>query len=96
MWSILRYLHPVKMNEVKLSDLKQYENTLNFKNINFPVKLKDISLFEKQNPNIRQINVLLINDNNTFNPLRLNNQNCQNAIDLFHYEKMELSLLMNE
>ena len=34
-WSILRYLHLVKMNDVRLTDLKQYENDLNFKNIKF-------------------------------------------------------------
>ena len=52
MWSILMYLHPAKMNEVRLTDLKQYATTLNFKNIIFPVKLNDIALFKKQNPNI--------------------------------------------
>ena len=28
LWSILRYLHPVQMNEVRLTDLKKYENDL--------------------------------------------------------------------
>ena len=29
----LRYLHPVKNHKVRLTDLKQYENALNFKHL---------------------------------------------------------------
>ena len=63
MWSILRYLHPRGINQhpKRLTDLKQYENDLNFKNITFPVKLTDISKFEKQNPPILQITVYKLN-----------------------------------
>ena len=49
LWSILRYLHPIQMNEVRLTDLKKYENDLKFKEIKFPVSLKDITKFEKLN-----------------------------------------------
>lgn len=35
---------------------------LNFKGLDFPVKLKDIKHFEKQNKNIPGINTFLIND----------------------------------
>ena len=35
LWSILRYLHPVQMNEVRLTDIRKYENDLNFKGIDF-------------------------------------------------------------
>ena len=52
LWSILRYLHPIQMNEVRLTDLKKYENDLKFKEIKFPVSLKDITKFEKQNPDL--------------------------------------------
>ena len=31
LWSILRYLHPVQINEIRLTDIRNYENDLNFK-----------------------------------------------------------------
>ena len=37
-WCVLRYLHPVKKNASRINDLKKYENDLNFKGIDFPVK----------------------------------------------------------
>ena len=40
LWSILRCLHPVQINETRLTDIRKYENDLNFKGIDFPVKLK--------------------------------------------------------
>ena len=40
LWSILRYLLPIEMNEVRLTDIRKYENDLNFKGIDFPVKLR--------------------------------------------------------
>ena len=39
LWCVLRYLHPKNLNDTRLTDLKQYENELNFKGIDFPVKL---------------------------------------------------------
>ena len=41
-----RYLHPIQKNEIRLTDIRKYENDLNFKGIDFPVKLKDIPRFE--------------------------------------------------
>ena len=98
LWSILRYLHPVQMNEVRLTDLKKYENDLNFKQINFPVKVKDITKFEKQNPDLPGIDVFSVNDNNKIYPLRINQKDCQKTIDLFLYsedEKQHYSLIKN-
>ena len=45
LWSILRYLHPIEKHETRLTDIRKYENDLNFKGIDFPVKLKDITKF---------------------------------------------------
>ena len=53
LWSILRYLHPIEKHKTRLTDIRNYENDLNFKGIDFPVKLKDIPKFENQNPNIK-------------------------------------------
>ena len=46
-WCILRYLHPREDNDNRLTDLKMYEFSLNTKGITFPMKLKDITKFEK-------------------------------------------------
>ena len=63
LWSVLRYLHPKEIHGERLSDLKKYENDLNFKQIEFPVKVKDITKFEKQNPDLPGINVFLMKEN---------------------------------
>ena len=43
LWSILRYLYPKEVHSERLCDLKKYENELNFEEIKFPVKVKDIT-----------------------------------------------------
>ena len=57
LWSILRYLHPKEVHGERISDLKKYVNELNFKEIKFPVKVKDITKFEKLNPFLPKINI---------------------------------------
>ena len=57
LWYILRYLHPKQSHGERLTDLIKYENNLNFKGIDFPVKVKDITKFENQNPDLPGINV---------------------------------------
>ena len=86
-WCILRYLHPRKDNDTRLTDLKKYENSLNTEGINFPMKLKHISKFEKLNPSLPGINVFSVNDNKKFYPLRMADKDCLNTIDLFFYEQ---------
>ena len=71
LWSILRYLHPIRKLKIRLTDIRKYENELNFKGIDFQVKLKDIPKFENQNPTLPGINVFSVNDNNKIYPLRL-------------------------
>ena len=87
LWSILRYLHPKQIHEERLTDLKKYEFSLNTKGITFPLKLKDISKFEKLNPTIPGINVFSVNENKKFYPLRMAEKDCLNTIDLFFYEQ---------
>ena len=78
---------------------EQYrQNDLNFKQINFPVKVKDITKFENQNPDPSGINVFSVNENNKVYPLRINQKDCQKSIDLFLYsdgEKQHYSLIKN-
>ena len=89
LWSILRYLHPIQMNEVRLTDIRKYENDLNFKGIDFPFKLKHITKFENQNPDLPGINLFSVNDNNKIYPLRLNQKDNDETIDLFLFSKDE-------
>ena len=98
LWSILRYLHPREKHSTRINDLKEYENDLNFKGIEFPVKVKDIQKFENQNPNLPGINVFSINDNNKIYPLRLNQKDAKKSIDLFLFsedENQHYSLIKN-
>ena len=87
LWCILRYLHPKEDNDTRLKDLKKYEFSLNSEGINFPMKLKHISKFEKLNPSLPGINVFSVNDNKKFYPLRMAEKDCLNTIDLFFYEQ---------
>ena len=98
LWSVLRYLHPVRKNASRINDLKKYVNDLNFKRINFPVKVRDIQKFENYNPDLPGINVFSINDNNKIYPLRLNQKDTKKSIDLFLFskdEKQHYSLIKN-
>ena len=90
LWSILRYLDPVQINETRLTDIRKYKNDLNFKGIDFPFKLKDIPKFENQNPNLPGINVFSVNDNNKVYPLRLSQKDTQKSINLFLFSKNEI------
>ena len=87
LWCILRYLYPRDRDEERLTGLKKYEFSLNTKKINFPMKLKDISKFEKLNPTFPGINVFSVNENKKFYPLRMAEKDCLNTIDLFLYEE---------
>ena len=86
LWCILRHLHPRKDNDSRIKDLKEYENSLNAKGITFPMKLSDITKFEKLNPELPGINVFSV-DKFTFYPLRMAEKDCLNTIDLFLYEE---------
>ena len=53
LWCVLRKLNPKKHNEERVDkELMEKENTLNMEGIEYPVSLKDIKKFEKQNPSI--------------------------------------------
>ena len=81
-----------------MTDIRKYENDLNFKGIDFPVKLKDITKFKNRNPDLLGINVFSVNDNNKIFPLRLNQKDLQKTIDLFLFskdEKQDYSLIKN-
>jgi len=56
-WAILSCLYPSKYNRQNVYSYTKYANTSNFDDISFPVSLKHISKFEKQNPDI-SVNVI--------------------------------------
>ena len=87
LWCVLRYLHPKEDNDTRLTDLKKYEFSLKTEGINFPMKLKHISKFEKLNPSLPGINVFSVSVNKKFYPLRMAEKDCLNTIDLFFYEQ---------
>ena len=87
LWCILRYLHPKERDEERLTGLKKYEFSLNTEGITFPMKLKDITKFEKLNPSLPGINVFSVNESKKFYPLRMAERDCLNTIDLFLYEE---------
>ena len=81
------------MHGERINDLKKYENDLNFKKINSPVQVKDITKFENPNPNLPGIN-----DNNKVYPLRINQKDCRKTIDLVldtDGEKQHYSFIKN-
>ena len=89
LWCVLHYLHPREKHSSRINDLREYENDLNFKGIDFPIRVKDIQKFENQNQNLPGINVFSVNDNNKIYPLRINQKDCQKTIDLFLFSKGE-------
>ena len=53
LWCVLRALNPRDCNSEGVdTELRKKENTLNMKGIDYPVSLKDLDKFEKQNPTL--------------------------------------------
>ena len=71
LWCVLRALNPIDKNAERIDkDLKSKENTLNMEGIAYPVELKKIERFEKQNPNI-SISVLGYSKDERVYPLQI-------------------------
>ena len=71
LWCVLRALNPKDKNAERIDkDLKSKEHTLNMEGIDYPVSLKDINRFEKQNPEI-SISVLGYSKDERIYPLRI-------------------------
>lgn len=49
MWAVLSALHPIEKNPDRVSHYKKFEKELNFKDIEFPVSVRNIRKFEKLN-----------------------------------------------
>ena len=71
LWCVLRALNPKNEKPERVDkDLKSKENTLNMEGIEYPVSLKDIKRFEKQNPDI-SVSVLGYSKDERIYPLRI-------------------------
>ena len=80
-YCLLYHLHQneIKNNPQRVSNYKQYENTVDFTGINFPVSIKDIPKIEKMN-NIA-INVFGYENKTTF-PVFLSASQTENPLNL--------------
>jgi hypothetical protein len=85
-------LNPVNKNAERISDLKSKLSTLNWGNMTFPVKLKDISKFEKLNPNYA-VNAMGL-DGTCVYLLRKSAVNTHNQINLLLHDE-HYSLINN-
>ncbi|XP_051176668.1 uncharacterized protein LOC127291526 [Leptopilina boulardi] len=86
-WSILSALHPIEKHSDRVAKYRQFQDTLNFTGIEFPVALNNISKFEMLN-NI-SVNVYgLIKRSNKFtvSPLHLTSQKRLNHVNLLRIE----------
>ena len=71
LWCVLRALNPKDKNAERVDkDLKSKQDTLNMKDIHYPVNFRGIDRFEKQNPEI-SISLLGYNKDKRVYPLKL-------------------------
>ena len=87
MWSVLRALNPKKDHPERIDKkLKEKENTLNMEGIEYPVSLKDIDKFERQNPSI-SITVLGYEGKSVYSLRNSNNTNREHDVILILIEE---------
>ena len=62
-WAVIKALHhkDIKKGHQRISSVRPYESQYNWKGLEFPVSIKKIDKFEKNNPDIA-VNVLLSNN----------------------------------
>ena len=58
-------MHPNESPSNRLQNYLEYEKEINMRNINYPIKVKDLRKFESQNPDIA-INVFSFEDEKIF------------------------------
>lgn len=81
-YAVLSALYPPEKNGHRPQKYDEYRGILNFTGIQFPVRTRDITKFEKQNPTI-SINVYMFDDSdNKVYPVRLTKDNKEKHIHL--------------
>jgi len=82
-WSALAALHPAERDPDRLSNYVDYENSLNISGLSFPLAVKDVPEFEKQNPSI-SVSVLCRGDEGGFVPLHVSKERVRpHQVNLF-------------
>ena len=91
MWSVLRALNPKKDHPERIDKkLKEEEITLNMEGIEYPVILKDIDKFERQNPSI-SITVLGYEGKTVCSLRNSNNTNREHNVILILIEEKDVN-----
>jgi len=70
-WSILAHLHPAQANPHRIQNYTRYASELNLDGLTFPLHIKDISRFERQNPDIAIHCMAVDSKDNSFSILYL-------------------------
>ena len=84
-WCVTRALNPVDKNKERITQkLRKQSEELNWKGISFPMEVKKIDMFEKNNPKI-SIHVFYLDGN--VQPLRIGDEERKINIDLLLVEK---------
>ena len=84
-WAVTRALHPVKWHAGRIDkNLKTQAEKYNWSKMEFPMKIKDIRIFESNN-NIN-VNVFSYDEKKVYT-LRLSKMDNQEHVNLFFYEE---------
>ena len=79
-WSVVRALNPVEKNSERITnELKEQSERLDWSGLKFPVKLDQIVIFEKLNP---QISINVFGFEGVVYPLRLSKRKSEQTINL--------------
>ena len=84
-WCILAHLHPVEYNKNRTSNYEKHFNKFNLEGLEFPMKVKDIPMFEKLNTQsaFGNLNVNVFELNRTvLTPIHINKNYLQPQFDL--------------
>ena len=91
MWAVTRALHPVKNHPERIdTDLIKATENFNWHGITFPVDLKQIDRFEKQNPTISSVNVFGYEKEKATILRKTENYKRENIVDLLLINKGEV------
>ena len=89
-WSILAKFYPANDHKERVTKYAPYEHLFNMSDIDYPVRIKDISKVEKQN-NIN-INVFALDNQKnkqSIYPVYVSNVQSENIVDLLYIEENE-------
>jgi len=70
-WLVLAHLHPARDHSYRIQNYTSYASELNIDGLTFPLPIKDIPRFERQNPDIAIHCMTVDSKNNSFSILYL-------------------------